>query len=106
MVPPRRSAARTWWVYILQCGDGTLYTGIALDPAARLAQHREGAGARYTRGRAPLEMVYREAVPGRAAATRREAEIKRCTRREKLALIRRGGLAAASDRGCALPSEA
>jgi predicted GIY-YIG superfamily endonuclease len=83
-MPP--SDSRSWWVYILRCGDGTLYTGIARDVAARLAQHRAGTGARYTRGRAPLELVYQEASPSRSAATRREAAIKRCTRREKLQL--------------------
>ena len=80
-------AGRSWWVYILRCGDGTLYTGIALDVAARLAQHRAGRGARYTRGREPLELVYQEASPSRSAATRREAAIKRCSRRQKLQLI-------------------
>ncbi|MGA2079324.1 MAG: GIY-YIG nuclease family protein [Holophaga sp.] len=88
-VPP--SPARPWWVYILRCGDGTLYTGIALDLAARLAQHRAGTGARYTRGRGPLELVYREPAPTRAAASRREAAIKRRTRAAKLELIRRVG---------------
>lgn len=83
--PP--AACPSWWVYILQCGDGTLYTGIALDLEARLAQHRAGAGARYTRGRGPLEVVYREPAPDRAAASRREAAIKRCSRRAKLELI-------------------
>jgi predicted GIY-YIG superfamily endonuclease len=83
-MPP--SDSRSWWVYILRCGDGTLYTGIALDVAARLAQHRAGTGARYTRGREPLELVYQEASPSRSAATRREAAIKRSTRREKLQL--------------------
>ena len=78
---------RPWWVYILRCGDGTLYTGIALDVAARLAQHRAGTGARYTRGRAPLELVYQEPSPSRSSATRREAAIKRSSRAEKLALI-------------------
>ena len=82
----------SWSVYILRCGDGTLYTGIALDLAARLAQHRAGTGARYTRGRAPLELVYREAAASRSAASRREAAIKRCTRREKLALIQSMGM--------------
>jgi len=81
------SHTRPWWVYILRCGDGTLYTGIALDVPARLAQHRAGTGARYTRGREPLELVYQEPAPGRSAATRREAAIKRCSRGEKLALI-------------------
>jgi predicted GIY-YIG superfamily endonuclease len=90
MTPASRQPAprsRTWWVYILRCGDGTLYTGIALDLAARLAQHQAGTGARYTRGRAPLELVYREPAPTRAAASRREADIKRRTRLEKLRLI-------------------
>ena len=77
----------SWWVYILRCGDGTLYTGIALDVPARLAQHRAGAGARYTRGREPLEVVYQEPAADRSSATRREAAIKRCSRAEKLALI-------------------
>jgi len=83
MPPPD---GRSWWVYILRCADGTLYTGIARDVAARLAQHRAGTGARYTRGRAPLELVYQEVAPSRSAATRREAAIKRRTRREKLQL--------------------
>ena len=80
--------SRTWWIYILRCGDGTLYTGIALDVPAWLAQHRAGTGARYTRGREPLELVYQEASPDRSAATRREAAIKRIPRPGKLELIR------------------
>ena len=86
-VEAQPAAARSWWVYILRCGDGTLYTGIALDIAARLAQHRAGTGARYTRGREPLELVYQEPSPSRSAASRRELAIKRCTRAEKMALI-------------------
>ena len=78
--------AGTWWVYILRCGDGTLYTGIALDVQARLAQHRAGTGARYTRGRAPLELLHQEPAASRADASRREAAIKRLTRRRKLEL--------------------
>ena len=81
------SESSSWWVYILRCGDGTLYTGIARDVPARLAQHRAGAGARYTRGREPLELVYQEPAPSRSSATRREAAIKGCSRAEKLALI-------------------
>ena len=87
-VPP--APGPSWWVYILRCGDGTLYTGIALDLDARLAQHRSGAGARYTRGRGPLELVYREPACTRAAASRREAAIKRRPRRAKLELIAAG----------------
>jgi predicted GIY-YIG superfamily endonuclease len=79
-----------WWVYILLCGDGTLYTGIALDLDARLAQHRAGTGARYTRGRSPLALVYRESKPSRSAASRREREIKLLPRSAKLALIEQG----------------
>lgn len=75
-----------WWVYLLHCGDGTLYCGIALDVDARLAQHREGKGAKYTRGRGPLELVQREACGTRAEALRREIEIKRMSRAAKLRL--------------------
>jgi predicted GIY-YIG superfamily endonuclease len=89
-MPP--SDSRSWWVYILRCGDGTLYTGIALDVPARLAQHRAGTGAKYTRGREPLELVYQEASPSRSAATRREAAIKRCSRGAKLALVQSMGM--------------
>ena len=75
-----------WTVYILRCGDGTLYTGITDDLPRRLAAHRAGRGAKYTRGRGPLTLVYREEQPDRAAASRREWAIKRLTRAEKEAL--------------------
>ena len=77
----------SWWVYILRCGDGTLYTGTAADVERRLAAHRRGRGAKYTRGRGPLAVVYREACPDRGAALRREAVIKKYRRAEKEALI-------------------
>ena len=67
----------TWWVYLLRCGEGTLYCGIALDVEARLKQHQEGKGAKYTRGRGPLVLVYREALGTKAEALRRERVIKR-----------------------------
>ena len=76
-----------WYVYILRCGDGTLYTGISDDVARRLAAHRSGKGAKYTRGRGPLELVYQERVPDKSAALRREAAIKRLRRGEKERLI-------------------
>ena len=76
-----------WYVYILRCGDNTLYTGITDDVPRRLAAHRAGKGAKYTRGRGPLELVYQEQVPDKSAALRREFQIKRLTRREKEALI-------------------
>ena len=76
-----------WYVYILRCGDGTLYTGITDDIPRRLAAHRAGKGAKYTRGRGPLELVYQERVPDKSAAIRREAAIKRLRRGEKERLI-------------------
>ena len=80
---------KIWKLYILRCGDGSLYTGIALDVQARLAQHREGTGAKYTRGRGPLELVYSEACESHSQALKREYEIKSLTRREKLELIQK-----------------
>ncbi|WLT30130.1 GIY-YIG nuclease family protein [Geothrix sp. PMB-07] len=77
----------TWWLYLLRCGDGTLYCGIALDVEARLKQHRDGKGAKYTRGRGPLEVVYREACSGQAEALRRERVVKRLSRAAKLRLL-------------------
>lgn len=78
-----------WYVYILRCGDGTLYTGITDDVPRRLAAHRSGKGAKYTRGRGPLELVYQEQVPDKSAALKREIAIKRLTRPEKETLIER-----------------
>lgn len=80
-----------YWVYILRCGDGSLYTGIAHDVERRLAAHAGGRGAKYTRGRGPLAVVYREACPDKSAALRRELAIKAMTRAEKLRLIEAGG---------------
>ena len=74
------------WVYMLACGDGTLYTGWTNDLRRRLAAHRAGTGAKYTRGRAPLRLVYAEACADRSAALRREAAIKSLPRAKKLAL--------------------
>ena len=81
----------SWYVYILRCGDGTLYTGITDDVSRRLAAHRAGKGARYTRGRGPLELVYQEEQPDKSAALRREYAIKRLKRGQKDALISRCG---------------
>lgn len=79
---------KQWCVYILRCGDGTLYTGSTDDFDRRLATHRAGKGAKYTRGRGPLEPVYREDCPDQSAAFKREYAIKQLTRPEKLLLIR------------------
>ena len=74
---------KTWKLYILRCGDGTLYTGITTDVEKRLAAHRSGKGAKYTRGRGPLELVYREQLPDHSAALKREHEVKTLPRQEK-----------------------
>ncbi len=81
---------RPWQLYLLRCGDGTLYTGIALDAQKRLAMHQRGRGAKYTRGRGPLELVYTETCPSHSQALRRELEVKALTREEKEALITKG----------------
>ena len=75
-----------WYVYILRCGDDTLYTGITDDVEKRLAAHRAGKGAKYTRGRSPLELVYVEEQPDKSAALRREIAIKKLPRKEKMEL--------------------
>ncbi len=77
-------------VYILRCADGTLYTGIARDPAARCRAHNEGRGAKYTRARRPVRRVYIETCADRSSALKREAAIKRMTRAEKMKLIASG----------------
>jgi len=83
------AAAAPWWIYILRCADGTLYTGIARDPARRVAEHNAGGrlGARYTRARRPVALVYSESAATRSAAGRREYAIKQLARGDKLALI-------------------
>lgn len=78
---------KIWHLYILECGDGTLYTGITDDVQRRLAQHSSGRGAKYTRGRGPLRLVYSEECGTRAEASRREYAVHRMTREQKLNLI-------------------
>jgi putative endonuclease len=77
-----------WNVYILQCADGSLYTGVARDVQRRLLQHNGAlvGGPRYTRGRRPVELLWTDAAPDRSAAQRREASIKKLSRDEKLRL--------------------
>lgn len=78
---------QTWKLYILRCGDGSLYTGITTDVEKRLEAHRSGKGAKYTRGRGPLEIVYREECGNHSAALKREMEIKALSREDKMKLI-------------------
>ena len=80
----------TWVVYILECKDKTLYTGITDDFDRRFAAHNTGKGAKYTRGRGPLNLRYIEVCPDRSAALRREFAIKQLTRKEKIALCEAG----------------
>ena len=77
-----------WYLYILRCGDGTLYTGITTDVEKRLEAHRAGRGAKYTRGRSPLELVYRETCGSHSDALKREAAIKKLSRMQKEMLLR------------------
>lgn len=76
-----------YYVYLLRCADGTLYTGFTNDLARRLAVHNAGKGAKYTRGRRPVELVYWESFSNKSSALRRECAIKRLSRAEKLSLI-------------------
>ena len=78
---------KNWYVYMLRCGDGSLYTGITDDVQRRLAVHRSGKGAKYTRGRGPLALVYQERCETKSDALHRELAIKALSRQEKLSLI-------------------
>jgi putative endonuclease len=80
-------AARNWLVYILRCSDNSLYTGITTDLERRFCQHAAGNGAKYFRGRQPVQVVYRESDHSRSSASKREAEIKAMTRAEKDLLL-------------------
>ena len=82
---------KKWVLYILRCGDDTLYTGITDDLQKRLLAHQEGKGAKYTRGRGPLTVVYTESCENRSEASRREHQVKQLTRQEKLQLIKKSG---------------
>ena len=72
-----------WYLYILRCADGSLYTGITTDVEKRLAAHSAGKGAKYTRGRGPLEVVCREECGSHSDALKREWQIKQLPREEK-----------------------
>ena len=78
---------KQWTVYILRCGDDTLYTGITNDLPARLEAHRTGKGAKYTRGRGPLELLYSENCADKSEALKRECAIKALRREDKINLI-------------------
>lgn len=77
----------THYVYVLECGDGSLYTGYTTDPERRVAEHEAGDGAAYTRGRTPVELVHLETFDSRSAAMAREYEIKQFSRARKERLV-------------------
>ena len=85
--PEQAGTARCAFTYIVECTDGTLYTGWAVDVQARVKVHNAGRGARYTRSRRPVRLRYWERHPDRAAAMRRERQLKKLPRAKKLALI-------------------
>lgn len=89
---PLKSKKRTsdrWLLYILKCGDGTLYTGITTDLEHRVSQHNRGAASRYTRSRLPVEVLHHETCGGRSSALKKECALKRLSRREKEEYIRK-----------------
>jgi len=77
-----------WFCYLLQCADGSLYTGITPALERRVTRHNDGSASKYTRTRRPVRLVWSEPWPDRATASRREAAIKRLPRSEKLVLLR------------------
>ena len=91
MTQNANSSDNTWFVYILCCDDGSLYTGITNDLTRRGEQHNAGTASRYTRSRLPVLLVYQEAQGNRSVATKRELEIKALSRQEKESLIRATG---------------
>ncbi len=92
-MPVSRAASSPWIVYILRCGDGTLYTGITNDLDRRLRAHAAGKASRYTRSRLPVRTAYEERQPSKSAALKREAAIKRLPRaaKDRLLASRRAG---------------
>lgn len=86
-----RPSGKAWFVYLLRCADGTLYTGIAKDVIRRCQQHNARTASRYTRCRLPVELVYHEVHASQGSALRREAAIKALSRRQKVAMIRLAG---------------
>ncbi len=83
-----KPASAVWVVYILRCGDGSLYTGITKDIQRRCQQHNAGTASRYTRSRLPTKLLWQEPHPSQSLALKREAAIKALPRSAKLLLIR------------------
>lgn len=81
-----------WFIYMVECADGSLYTGVATDVERRVKEHngKSSKAARYTRSRQPVSLIYQEAAENRSLACQREWQVKQLTRSQKLALIRSG----------------
>ena len=77
------SAAKPWFLYLIECVDGSIYTGITVDVQARYAAHQDGSGARYTRSHAPARLLGFETHPDRSAASKAEYRIKKLSASEK-----------------------
>ena len=77
---------QSWFVYILLCSDSTLYTGITNNINKRVEDHKKGIGAKYTKGRSPLSLIWQEKHPNKSSASKREYEIKSLTKKQKLIL--------------------
>jgi putative endonuclease len=89
----------SWWLYVVECSDGTLYCGVTTSISRRVSEHNTSQrGAKYTRSRRPVSLVYTEQCSSRSDALRREAAFKRMTRKQKLHLIHQYGAAL-----CAIP---
>src|SRR6266851_2122402 len=86
--PKARPSGEIWFVYIVRCADGSLYTGITKDVKRRCQQHNAGTASRYTRSRRPAKLVYQEDHPSQSWALKQEAAIKTMNRQGKLTMIR------------------
>ena len=89
-MPDKSEETKPYYCYIVRCCDGTLYTGITNDLERRITAHNNGKGAAYTASRCPVELLYRESVGGKGDALRRELQIKKLRRNQKLELIKSG----------------
>ena len=87
--PKARLSGEKWFVYIVRCGDGSLYTGITKDVKRRCQQHNAGTASRYTRSRRPVKLAYHEARPDQSSALKREAAIKAMSRQGKLTIMQK-----------------
>lgn len=85
---PQQSFTKPWFVYIAHCSDSTYYTGISTDVKQRIKTHNLGRASLYTRGRLPLKLVYCESHPNKSAASKREVQLKKWTRRQKENLVK------------------